>query len=820
MQKIERILFFFLLCQIIPFVARTQDSPPNHPVDGSFITEWLLLGPLFPDDLATEFIGDEASIDARAGDVAHTSRGDTVAWRRYRSRSGLIDLRAAIGKHQHATAYAFCTLASDSAQHVRFRLGSNDGAAAWINGSQVHRNPVHRWLTLDEDTFEAVLQPGANRCLVKITQGVGSWGFSMRASTGEQPAPITPSFFLSLDDLPYGLPLSKSLWRYQPGDDTAWAEPDLNDSTWMIVKPELSQRKPPLNAWNGIGWFRLHLVVDSTLWNRPLALQARQLGAASEVFLDGVLVAQFGKIGSSSDDEQGYIVPNANFLPPPKSIVFSRTQHLIAVRLSNFNFTEIFPGQWQGFGLSLEDLNSAISSGAHERSANVMIQMAVTIIPLVFAILHLLLFAFYRRAPENLYYALFTFLLGITLFSACQIGFSLVTALQQSVLYIKLTQVFIPLAFVAGLRFLYEIFYRRLPRQFWLFLFLSIVWGMWQWHYLFSFWQVGTALMIAMLFEMLRIAVVAIRRRKEGAWIIGTGFIVFVAGFLCGILAQIGILPINFDFMNAFYLSGLVGLLLSMSVFLARNISRTEAENARKSRELEAARELQLSMLPATIPSHPDCEIAIYMQTATEVGGDYYDFKLHDDGTLTAVIGDATGHGMQAGTMVSATKSLFHALADEPAPVQILRKGTEAIRAMGLRRMYMALTIAKFRDHHMQIAAAGMPYPLVYRASTGQVEELALKGMPLGGFANFPYKERSLPLHRGDTVLLMSDGLEEMFNRQDQILGDAAVKQLFTEIAGEAPEKIIAHLKKAGEVWADGRAQQDDVTFIVIKIKN
>jgi len=143
---------------------------------------------------------------------------------------------------------------------------------------------------------------------------------------------------------------------------------------------------------------------------------------------------------------------------------------------------------------------------------------------------------------------------------------------------------------------------------------------------------------------------------------------------------------------------------------------------------------------------------------------------------MTAVIGDATGHGMQAGTMVSATKSLFNALADEPEPVQLLKKGTEAIKAMGLKKMFMALTIAKFKDQHMRIAAAGMPFALIYRSSTGQVEEVALKGMPLGGFANFPYKDKKLHLSTGDTVLFMSDGFEEMFNPQDEMLGEEQVK--------------------------------------------
>jgi len=91
-----------------------------------------------------------------------------------------------------------------------------------------------------------------------------------------------------------------------------------------------------------------------------------------------------------------------------------------------------------------------------------------------------------------------------------------------------------------------------------------------------------------------------------------------------------------------------------------------EAENERKTKELEEARQLQLSMLPEDLPNLPNLDIAVYMQTATEVGGDYYDFHVGMDGTLTVVVGDATGHGMKAGTMVTATKSLFNILAPNP----------------------------------------------------------------------------------------------------------------------------------------------------------
>lgn len=247
--------------------------------------------------------------------------------------------------------------------------------------------------------------------------------------------------------------------------------------------------------------------------------------------------------------------------------------------------------------------------------------------------------------------------------------------------------------------------------------------------------------------------------------------------------------------------------------------SKLEAENARKARELEEARRLQLAMLPKTIPRLPHLDIAVFMQTATEVGGDYYDFNVNADGALTIAIGDAIGHGLQAGTIVASTKSLFKALVDEPDPAQVLKKMSSALKSMGLRKMFMAMTLAKFHGHRLTLSAAGMPFTLVHRAATGNTEPVILKAMPLGSFPNFKYQQKSLKLHPGDTVLFVSDGLYETFNAQEEMLGESRMIKLFAEIACRRPRMIVRHLAKAAKSWANGRALHDDMTILAVKMK-
>ncbi len=820
MQKYIIYLLIVWFCLFMPSVSKAQNDISIHQVNGEYVREWLVLGPFFPGDLETDFLtdaGGEVNVTPKEGDIVINEQGDTLTWKRYGTHKSIVDLLRGIGYYESAVAYAFCILRSRTEQKVQILLGSNDGVSVWINGEQVHHNPVNRWLTVDEDQFEADLLQGSNRCLIKVSQDAGGWNFTMRTFPIDQPITAEPKFFLSLEDMMVGYLLTASLWRYHSGDNIEWAQPNFDDSSWELIDPELRENVLPESGWNGIGWFRLHLIVDSTLWNWPLALNVWQWGAASEIYLDGIPIAQYGKVGLSRLDEEGYIT-TSDFLPPPKSIVFSKTDHVLAVRLSNFYSTS--PQRWEGFEMILSDLNSTVALNASQRRTNINIQMTVTIIPVVFAILHMLLFLFYRRAKENLYYALFTLLLGATFFGACQVGFSLVTDLLQMVFLVKLIQALLTVAFIAALRFLYGIFYPRLPKQFWIFLLLGAGWIVWQWTHFLILWQLGTGLILIMLFEMLRVAVVAIRKKKGGAWIIGTGFIFFTVTFICGILVQSAVLPYDFNVMNVLYLSSLFGLLLSMSVFLARRISRTEVDNARKTMELEEARKLQLSMLPETIPPHPNLEIAVSMRTANEVGGDYYDFKLHDDGTLTVAIGDATGHSMKAGTMVSVIKSLFIAEASQMDILSFFKKCSRTIKEMRLGNLYMALMLIKIKNHQMTVSSAGMPPVYIYRKDKETVEEILIKGVPLGGPGSFSYKKKKVVLNSGDTVLLMSDGLPELFNDKNEVLDYTRVKEIFRETAENPPNDVIAHLMKAGEQWSKGRLQNDDMTFVVLKYKS
>ncbi|HCV44311.1 MAG TPA: hypothetical protein DGH68_12555, partial [Bacteroidetes bacterium] len=244
-----------------------------------------------------------------------------------------------------------------------------------------------------------------------------------------------------------------------------------------------------------------------------------------------------------------------------------------------------------------------------------------------------------------------------------------------------------------------------------------------------------------------------------------------------------------------------------------------EVENERKTKELEGARELQLSMLPKDVPKLAHLDIAVFMKTATEVGGDYYDFSTEPDGTLNVAFGDATGHGMQAGTIVTLMKGFFTSDASRLDIQAFFNHCSKAIKEIKLGRLLMAFSLLKVKGNKVAMSTAGMPPIFLYRKASGAVEEIMLKGMPLGAMKNFPYTLHETELKSGDTILLLSDGLPEQKNVQGEMFDYGRVQKTFAEVGGNTPDDIIKHLVSSGDSWMNGVQQDDDITMLVIKQK-
>lgn len=468
-------------------------------------------------------------------------------------------------------------------------------------------------------------------------------------------------------------------------------------------------------------------------------------------------------------------------------------------------------------------------------------QMFFTALPLAFGLLHLIFYLFFKEARENLYFAIFLFFYSASIFFDYQQ--SLFGDVEHTILYIRIHRAVQPFYLLFALRFVYSLFYSKLPKQFWLLTLLLIVPGIYAVFYPSAAegYKYFNYAAVPVTVEIIRVIVNAVRQKKSGAWIIATGFFIyFVFSTFDTLMDLIPEFHIPFREMENPYAFGTVGFLITMSVYLARRYVRAyegiiehqrrekqqeielrllEADNTRKTRELDEARRLQLTMLPKCVSEIPGLDICFHMEPATEVGGDYYDYLIDRQGGLVLAVGDATGHGMKAGIMVATIKSLFHTNGANPHIPEFFKLCTATIKQMHMGNLYMALSLIRINGNTLVASSAGMPPILVYQAGSDKVEELRIKGPPLGAFAGFSYTSKERILEPGDTVLLMSDGLAELFDEADQMMGYDRIKDAFKEIALRDSTAVVAHLSASAKRWRQNRSQEDDITLVAVKFK-
>ncbi len=267
--------------------------------------------------------------------------------------------------------------------------------------------------------------------------------------------------------------------------------------------------------------------------------------------------------------------------------------------------------------------------------------------------------------------------------------------------------------------------------------------------------------------------------------------------------------------------------LVERMVAEARRLQEMEVDHRRKTEELAFARQLQLSMLPARNISLDNLEIIGRMRTATEVGGDYYDFIEVADGRICVAVGDATGHGMAAGLVVGMVKmGLINGLQrmNGHASVKLLiedlnraLKRTLSQRGMG---MCLGAAILDTATLKAEVISNGMPAPYHYRAESRSLSLIATQAPPLGFLRQVNVRPVEMRLRPGDAFIWLSDGFEERLNQTNQTWGSKQVEQTLERICVEetSAENIASRMIEACDGAAGGRGNEDDMTIVVAKV--
>jgi serine phosphatase RsbU (regulator of sigma subunit) len=661
-------------------------------------------------------------------------------------------------------------------------------------------------------------------------------------AVAQEPAPVSPDAETLVTDAD-GVVLSRA-WRFHPGDDPRWADPAFDDAGWEPVEPLMGEGKLPPGGWPGVGWFRRHLRIEQALWGMPLQLRVAAAGSA-DVYLDGSLINRTGAQRSAAEGRP----PGAR---GPGGLVFSpRPDHVLAVRYSYSGPAPTVRALPAGFILSLVAENDAFLNRTRGILRDTALRGGLVTLLAAVALLHLALYWFFPRARENLFYSLFMGVFALAAFhdlgGAQDLG-PVATDVLNSI-----TTPFPVAVILLGLLTYYAEVDGPFPRT-WV-AFAVVAAGLAPVFYFFSH-PVSTIVWCvyfgAVAGEVARIQIRGRTTAREGSPLFHLGMIVFAVVLVFQVLIEFGVLPAIGGVHNL-YIVGVVVSAVMTSLSLARGFARTsvslerrlnevellsgqliekertahenelrarllEAEGARKSRDLEEGRALQLSMLPALLPEVEGLDIAAAMTTASEVGGDYYDFSAGPDGSLVVAVGDATGHGVAAGIMVTAVKAVLATVGGSPGLPEMVEECNRVLRGFHVKALHMCLTVARVTPRTIAVCSAGMAPALVWRAGTRAVEELGAGGLPLGSGLLPSYREQHAPLAPGDTVLFATDGFPELLDPAGNVLGFEGAVEALRGAAGAPARQVVERLKATATDWRGGREQADDITFVVVRV--
>ena len=263
-------------------------------------------------------------------------------------------------------------------------------------------------------------------------------------------------------------------------------------------------------------------------------------------------------------------------------------------------------------------------------------------------------------------------------------------------------------------------------------------------------------------------------------------------------------------------------LLFAIGIYLNGKRKQKERlrkiEEDRKNNELKAARDLQQSMLPKENPKRADLDIATFIRSSTEVGGDYYDFFPQADGSLFSVCGDATGHGVTSGMMVSVTKAGLNGISPVK-PNKILQRLNGVVKRIDLGTLRMSLNIAEITQDEIYLSSAAMPPMYLYKAATNTIEEFMNNGLPLGGLRDEEFALEARNFESGDVLIQLSDGLPEAPNSKGEMYDYDKLKALIQTSCHLTSKEIVNTLIQSVDQWLEGKRNPDDITLVVTKKK-
>jgi sigma-B regulation protein RsbU (phosphoserine phosphatase) len=247
-----------------------------------------------------------------------------------------------------------------------------------------------------------------------------------------------------------------------------------------------------------------------------------------------------------------------------------------------------------------------------------------------------------------------------------------------------------------------------------------------------------------------------------------------------------------------------------------------EQEKLALERELNAAREIQRSLLPRTLPEMAGIDIAARSIPAQEVGGDYYDFIPLGNGYVEMVLADVSGKGLGAALLAAMGKGvLFSEVTRTLYPKTVVAETNKIIRQYLQRKSFITLLLALIDTPRrtLSISCAGHCPPIMYKESRQAAEWLRVRGAALNFMENLQCEEAQLSLEPGDAYVFFSDGITEAANPKGELFGEERLKSVVEANHEQGASDILNSILTAVNLFASGAKQSDDQTVVVLKVK-
>jgi phosphoserine phosphatase RsbU/P len=258
---------------------------------------------------------------------------------------------------------------------------------------------------------------------------------------------------------------------------------------------------------------------------------------------------------------------------------------------------------------------------------------------------------------------------------------------------------------------------------------------------------------------------------------------------------------------------GFVAFLVALGYVAARQTLERDLQLSEIQKELEVAKRIQLSILPAEFPSSANFRVAARYVPMTSVAGDFYDFLVADDRQAGLLIADVSGHGVPAALIASMVKVAATAQrANAADPARLLAEMNVVLCGNTQEQLVTAAYVhLDSTSKTLHYSAAGHPPMLLLR--DGKVAEIAENGLILAAFDYARYTNATHPLQPGDRLLLYTDGLIEAANAKGDPFGQDALSALLQRTAELPPSAASDQIVSSIQQWS--ASQDDDLTVLI-----